>query len=177
MSRTRKNGIASPAVWHSAMVADRIMRAEHLKLPSGATILAVKPEPLDWILSGRIPQNLLGAALGVRQPTDSSEADRTMTREEILDLAAFARRLVESSVVEPPIGDGPGEIPMDEIPIRDRAFIFEWACRALSEAPKMENRNSKLEMGQSVPQGGNNRQATREGLSIPQSGMERFREK
>jgi hypothetical protein len=40
--------------------------------------------------------------------------------------------LVAASVVDPPIGDGSDEIALDEIPIRDRAFIFEWACRALS---------------------------------------------
>jgi len=130
MKRKQANGIASSAVWRSAMVADRMMRAEHLKLPSGATILAVKPEPLEWILSGRIPQHLLGAALdsGTASPHD---ADRVMTREEILDLAGFARQLVKASVVKPAIGDGPGEIALDDIPVEDRAFIFEWACRAL----------------------------------------------
>src|SRR5579859_3672809 len=130
MRKQNSNGIASSAAWRSAMVADRIMRAEHLKLPSGATILAVKPEPLEWILSGRIPQHLLGAALdsGTASPHD---ADRVMTREEILDLAGFARQLVKASVVKPAIGDGPGEIALDDIPVEDRAFIFEWACRAM----------------------------------------------
>ena len=155
------------------MVADRMMRAERLKLPSGMVILAVRPEPLDWILSGRIPQNLLGAALGAG-PNVPAETDRLMSREEILELATFARRLVESSVVEPPIGNGPGEMPIDEIPIRDRAFIFEWACRSLNGTPKIEKRNSKIESDQSAI---SNRQSTLEGQSIPTRGMERFREK
>jgi hypothetical protein len=130
MKRKHANGIASPAAWRSAMVADRITRAQHLKLPSGATILAVKPEPLEWILSGRIPQHLLGAALDSSSATPN-DADRVMTREEILDLAWFARQLVKASVVKPAIGDGPGEIALDDIPVEDRAFIFEWACRTL----------------------------------------------
>lgn len=185
MSRTRKNGVASPVSWHSAMVADRIMRAEHLRLPSGATILAVKPEPLEWILSGRIPQNLLGAALEAGAETHR-QSERAMTRQEIVDLAAFARQLVEASVVEPPIGDGPGEMPMDEIPVKDRAFIFEWACRALGQKEGVGSRESGV--GQSraggtsptpysrepTPESDADRQ---EGHSIPQSGMERFREK
>ncbi len=130
MRKQNSNGIASSVTWRSAMVADRIMRAEHLRLPSGATILAVKPEPLEWILSGRIPQHLLGAALDTGAATPS-DADRVMTREEILDLAWFARQLVKASVVKPVIGDGPGEIALDDVPVEDRAFIFEWACRAM----------------------------------------------
>ena len=54
-----------------------------------------------------------------------------MTRGEVLELARFAAQLVKASVVEPAIGDGPEEIRLDEIPTEDRAFIFEWACRAL----------------------------------------------
>src|SRR5436190_7297367 len=63
MKKKETNGVTSPKAWHSAMAADRLARAEHLRLPSGARILAVRPDPLEWILSGRIPQRLLGAAL------------------------------------------------------------------------------------------------------------------
>jgi hypothetical protein len=124
------NGITTTETWRQAAKADRKDRAEQLTLPSGATILAARPEPLEWVMSGRIPQGLLAVAL---EDAESSLAggDRELTREEILDLAAFAARLVEASVVDPPIGDGPDEIALDDIPIRDRAFIFEWACRAL----------------------------------------------
>ena len=125
------NGIATTETWRHAAKADREARAEHLTLPSGATILAARPEPLEWVMSGRIPQGLLAVALEDPE-SPMAGGDRELTREEILDLAAFAARLVEASVVDPPIGDGPDEIPLDDIPIRDRAFIFEWACRALN---------------------------------------------
>jgi hypothetical protein len=125
------NGIATTETWRRAAKTDREARAEHLTLPSGATILAARPDPLEWVMSGRIPQGLLAVAL---EDPESPPAggDRELTREEILDLAAFATRLVVASVVDPAIGDGPDEIALDDIPIRDRAFIFEWACRALS---------------------------------------------
>jgi len=125
------NGIATSESWRQAARADRVNRAESLTLPSGATILAARPDPLEWVMSGRIPQRLLAVALEDPQSSQSA-GDRELTREEILDLAGFAARLVEASVVDPPIGDGPGEISLDEIPIQDRAFIFEWACRAMS---------------------------------------------
>ena len=155
------NGIANAADWRAASRRARASRAEALTLPSGATILAARPDPLEWILAGRVPQRLLAAALGESHghpretrpghpresgdPTldsrlrgndglggnDGSEAGVEMTREEVLELARFAAQLVEASVVEPAIGDGPEEIRLDEIPTEDRAFIFEWACRAL----------------------------------------------
>ncbi len=141
MRKQNSNGVSSPVAWRSARLADRIARAEHLRLPSGATILAVKPEPLEWILSGRIPQHLLGAALQTI-PSAPENPDRTITREEILELAGFARQRVMASVVKPAIGDGPGEIALDEIPVEDRAFIFEWACRALGQEAGVASRES-----------------------------------
>ncbi len=125
------NGIANSEAWRAASRAARKSRAEHLRLPSGATILAARPEPLEWIMSGRVPQRLLAAALS----NGSAPQRKTeISREEILDLARFATQLVRASVVEPAIGDGPGEIGLEEIPVKDRAFIFEWACRALGQA-------------------------------------------
>lgn len=132
MDKSKSNGIASAETWRAGLEADRLARAERLPLPSGATILAVKPEPLEWIMSGRLPQRLLGAALENGRLASGGTAE-SISREEILDLARFATQLVESSIVEPAIGEAPGEIALDEIPIEDRAFIFEWACRALGQ--------------------------------------------
>jgi hypothetical protein len=128
----KKNHTATAGDWKAAARAAREARAEPLVLPSGATILAVKPEPLEWIMSGRIPQRLLAAALqgdGALSP----EARAEISREEILDLARFAAQLVKASVVRPPVGEGPDEISLDDIPVEDRAFIFAWACRALGQ--------------------------------------------
>jgi hypothetical protein len=134
MSQTSPaNGITDPKTWRAVSRADREARAQRLQLPSGANILAVKPEPLDWIISGRIPQTLLSAVLE-EEHSGSGRAEKEVSREEILDLASFATRLVKATVVSPPIGDGPEEIRLEDIPIKDRAYIFEWACRALSQA-------------------------------------------
>jgi hypothetical protein len=128
----RPNGIARAEEWRAAAQAAREARAEPLMLPSGATILAVKPEPLEWIMSGRIPQRLLAAALQGAGAL-ASQARAEISREEILDLAAFAAQLVKASIVRPAIGEGPEEISLDDVPIQDRAFIFAWACRALGQ--------------------------------------------
>ena len=163
------NGIANAADWRAASRRARASSAAELTLPSGATILAARPDPLEWILAGRVPQRLLAAALGESQshpretgsglprasdashpresaqghPRERGEVDSRlrgndgggagveMTREEVLELARFAAQLVKASVVAPAIGDGPEEICLDDIPTEDRAFIFEWACRAL----------------------------------------------
>lgn len=156
----KTNGIADAAAWRAATRAARVEHAEPLRLPSGATILAGRPEPLEWILAGRLPQQLLGAALG-GDPASAPEGE--ISREEILELARFAAQLVKASVIEPPIGDGPGEIALEEIPVEDRAFIFEWACRALS--------------GSESGRAGGSQLSSQEDLTIPPSGIERFRAK
>ncbi len=156
MSQSPSNGIATAETWRDASHQARIERAERLRLPSGATILAARPEPLEWVLAGRLPQRLLGAAL--EESSSASAAAREMTREEILELARFAEQLVRAAILEPRVGEGPGEIALDEIPVQDRAFIFEWACRAWSAEST------------AVPDNSN-----QEGRTIPQRGIERFR--
>lgn len=170
MKRNQSNGVATSKAWRSAMQEDRMARAEHLLLPSGATILAVRPEPLDWILSGRIPQQLLGVALETGAfPAQGKET--AITRDDILDLAGFAQQLVKASVVKPAIGEGPDEIAMDDIPVKDRAFIFEWACRALKAAEPDKNPGSRVVVTDS---GIVRRRPKREGLSSEK--LERFRQ-
>ena len=92
-------------------------------------------------MSGRVPQKLLAAALSDGDPT---ERRTEISREEILELARFATQLVRASVVEPAIGDGPGEIRMEEIPVKDRAYIFEWACRALAKADSSDGAGKEV---------------------------------
>lgn len=125
----KHHNIASVTNWRSASRMAREARAEELALPSGTKILAARPEPLDWILSGRVPQRLLAAAL--EKDGAAAPADAEISREDVLELGRFACELVKASVVRPVIGDGPDEIRFEEIPVEDRAFIFQWACRAL----------------------------------------------
>ena len=149
--------ISKAADWRTAARKSRASRAEPLTLPSSTTVLAARPEPLEWIMSGRIPQRLLAAALESGGNSPASDAAE-LSNDDVLELARFAAQLVKASVVEPAIGDGDGEIPFDDIPVEDRAFIFQWACRALS---------------------GTN--STQEGLSSPsrseRDGLERFCQK
>jgi hypothetical protein len=152
---TNENHIASVTDWRAASRVAREARAEELTLPSGAVILAARPEALDWILSGRVPQRLLAAALQVDGP--APPADPEISGADVLELARFACELVKASVVRPAIGDGPEEIRFEEIPVEDRAFIFQWACRALDGSS-----------GDGV--------SGKEGLSSPSvDGLERFR--
>lgn len=169
------NSITSADAWRSASQAARLEHAEALKLPSGATILAARPEPLEWILAGRLPQRLLGLALESRTAPEAG-AGRDLSREEILELARFATHLVKATVLEPRLGEGPGEISPEEIPMQDRVFIFEWACRAWSEdASEASQVNGSWPSGESQPPAGAFQR--QEDLSIPKPGIERFHQK
>jgi len=170
----RENHISTPTDWRAASQAERLARAERLCLPSGAVILAVKPEPLEWIISGRLPQRLLGVVLGP-DPATAAVAPETISREDILELAKFSTQIVRASIVDPPVGDGPGEIRLEEIPIKDRAFIFQWACRALGQA-------EAAAQGSSTAAGYDSRAATARFNNLPEedlssASLERFRQK
>ena len=171
----KSNSIASANAWRSASQAARLEHAEVLRLPSGATILASRPEPLEWILAGRLPQRLLGVTLE-NHPASEPRANGGISREEILELAGFATQIIRAAVVEPRIGEEPGEIALEEIPMQDRVFIFEWACRAFDEEPQPHG----------AAEGSDNAHAdsradgkflSEEGQSIPRNGIERFHQK
>ncbi len=162
-----ENHLSTPSDWRAASQADRLARAERLCLPSGAVILAVKPEPLAWIISGRLPQRLLGIVLGSDSSTAVS-APETISREDILELARFAAQLVTASIVDPPVGEGPDEIRLEEIPAKDRAYIFQWACRALGQGEATgQDATSAASLA--------NNHLGEEGLSS--ASLERFRQK
>jgi len=145
MSSKKSNGIGTAEAWRAAGQAARESRAEPLRLPSGITILAIKPEPLDWIISGRLPQKLLSAVV---ESGDGRAADppTELSREEILELAEFATCLVKASIARPRLGEGPGEMRLEDIPVEDRAFIFRWACRALEQPSPASNTTSGEEV-------------------------------
>ena len=132
--------LTTAAGWRTAARVQRAASAEALALPSGATILAARPSSLEWILAGRVPQRLLSAALAAEG--SAAGAPGELSREDVLEFARFATDLVRASVVEPAIGDGADEIRFDDIPIEDRTFIFEWACRALREPGEKEDPSS-----------------------------------
>jgi hypothetical protein len=138
---SHEKSISTSADWRNASRAQRAASAEPLALPSGATILATRPAPLEWILAGRVPQRLLAAALA-SEGSAAADPPRELSRQDVLELARFAAELVRSSVVEPAIGEGAEEIRFDDIPVEDRAFIFEWACRTLREAGSKEDPSS-----------------------------------
>ena len=132
-----KGELATAAGWRNAGRAQRAASAEALTLPSGTTILATRPSPLEWILAGRVPQRLLSAALAADGSAAGAHVE--LSRVDVVEFARFAADLVRASVVEPAIGDGPDQIRFDDIPIEDRTFIFEWACRALREPGTKED--------------------------------------
>ncbi|MBI4166077.1 MAG: hypothetical protein HY508_10140 [Acidobacteria bacterium] len=138
---THENRISTPGDWRKASRAARAASAETLTLPSGATILATRPAPLEWILAGRVPQRLLAAALAT-EGSAAAAPPHELSREDVLELARFAADLVRASVVEPAIGEAPDEIRFDDIPIEDRTCIFEWACRTLRESGTKEDPSS-----------------------------------
>jgi len=129
--------IASADQWRAAQKEVQAARGELLTLPSGLTVRAARPDPLEWIFGGRIPQRLVSAVMG------GPSGEASLSVEELVELSKFAVGLLTATILEPRIGDGPGEIKLDEIPMPDRVFLFKWACRLVTAAGK-EDPSAKL---------------------------------
>lgn len=107
--------------------------AVSLGLPSGMTILARRPDPVQLAVWGRLPLQL--AAASVRQKVEPE-----LTVEDGIELMTFHRDLLTYCCVEPHISltpSGEGEIHPKDIPEEDWKYILRWAMR-FEEARQLE---------------------------------------
>jgi hypothetical protein len=111
--------------WAARGAELRAAEAEELELPSGAKILARRPDPMQLAVWGRIPLQMAAAAVG-------SPEDLGLTETEAVELAQFYRDLLLYCCVEPRISQEPTgeeEIHPSAIPRDDWQFIVHWAMR------------------------------------------------
>jgi hypothetical protein len=119
-----------------ARVAARAEAVE-LELPSGAKILARRPDPVQMAAWGKLPMLLAGAAAG------GGKAAR-VTNEEVAEIATLYRDVLVYCCVEPRINPQAEacatdeEIHPREIPEADWRFIIHWALR-VAEARALES--------------------------------------
>jgi hypothetical protein len=103
--------------------------AEPLTLPSGMTILARRPNPLQLAAWGKLPYALATAAAG-----DGGAAVAAVPDEEkVKEVVGFYRDVLVYCCVDPRVSlnpQGPDEIHPREISEKDWTFIISWAARA-----------------------------------------------
>jgi hypothetical protein len=111
--------------------------AVELELPSGAKILARRPDPVQMAAWGKLPMLLAGSAAG-------GERTARATNEEVAEIAGLYRDLLVYCCVEPQINPQAEacatdeEIHPREIPEADWRFIIHWALR-VGEARALES--------------------------------------
>jgi hypothetical protein len=96
-----------------------------ISLSSGSAVGIKIPDLAALIEAGEIPQNLLDAALSATGAGGDGRAEKTPTKEFILQEAEFSNKLVQSTVVQPKLS----EANVREIPFEDRVMIVEIATR------------------------------------------------
>jgi hypothetical protein len=120
--------------WREKARAAALAAAEELRLPSGAVILARRPDPVQLAAWGRLPMLLANAAHG-------QEPAARVSTEEMAEIAGLYRDLLSYCCVEPRISTDPkgdDEIHPREIPEGDWTFIIHWALR-VPEARALES--------------------------------------
>jgi hypothetical protein len=106
--------------------------AVELELPSGAKILARRPDAVQMASWGKLPLQLAAAAGDGRQ--EGGDSPR------VADLAVFCREILEYCCVSPRVNLNPqsDEIHPREIPQADWVFLVNWALR-VEEARALES--------------------------------------
>jgi hypothetical protein len=116
--------MASASEWKRAAL--RAAEAVELQLPSGVTIRARRPDPLQLAMWGRLPFSLTRAAVGADVAAEPTEV------EQAVELARFMRDLLLFCCVAPRVSltpAGEDEIHPRDIPLEDWTFIVRWAMR------------------------------------------------
>jgi len=124
--------------WKKCGAAKAAAEAEDLTLPSGMTIKARRPGPLQLALWGRLPFSLVAAVSGETAPAASAG-------EQAAGIAAFLRNLLLYCCVSPRISldpKGEAEIHPSEINDEDLAFIVKWAT-SMEESSDLESFRGK----------------------------------
>jgi len=107
----------------------RKARETALKLPSGKTILAKRPDPIDLVLQdGVIPDSL--AQLIVEQIGGSTNSQWKPSREEVGKIGHMMNTVAKAVFVYPEIVEsdpGEGQITIDDVSADDKMFLLNWA--------------------------------------------------
>lgn len=115
-------GITPASEWRKA-------RETQLQLPSGKTILAKRPDPIDLVLQdGVIPDSL--AQLIVEQIGGSPNTQWKPTRQEVGKIGHMMNTVAKAVFLYPEIVDGnPGEgqILIEDVSADDKMFLLNWA--------------------------------------------------
>ena len=120
---------------------------EKLTLPSGLEVTAKKVGMLDLAGQGDIPAPLLGLAQMVIEGTVGEPVKFDM--KQLPDFVGMVNAVCRVAIIDPPLADDEklkeDEVPekradyldshlrLDEIPINDRFFVFNW-CNAEAQA-------------------------------------------
>jgi hypothetical protein len=110
--------------WAGKARLEALAGAEELRLPSGQTILARRPNPVQLAAWNRMPLALAAA---------TDEAPLSEQTGLAAEMAALFRDVLIFCCVDPQISlteTGPGFIHPAKIPEEDWTFIVRWAMRA-----------------------------------------------
>jgi hypothetical protein len=130
--------------WKNFVADKAAAKAVEVKLPSGMTIKARRPGPMQLALWGRLPFSLTAVVAG-----GNGEASRT-AQETAAEVSKFLRNLLLHCCVYPRISldpHGEGEILPTDIDDEDLSFIVQWAMRTEESSDLESFRGKRTDVG------------------------------
>lgn len=112
----------------------------NVELPSGAVFICRRPPVQQWILAGRLPENLASKLTDAAKESADS-ALKELKPDELMKALMFGRDLIVHSVIEPKIALEPkteNEIAPEDILPEDFEFLLNWVMSGGEAAKSLE---------------------------------------
>lgn len=144
VAETKKN-ITNASGWRrkgQEAEARRERQTVPLLLPSGAVIEACRPPLESWLMTGKLPFNLVRQFLSAH-PAETAEQQSlgaaAENPEAVLKSLLAVQQIVCATVVRPRIVEDPqggeDEIAPSDVPDEDFFFIYRWALNGSASLP------------------------------------------
>jgi hypothetical protein len=124
---------STPAEWRAAQAIKRRGKAVPLLLPSGGTVMIVRPPIETWFGTRKLPESLAAVVVSVfstERAEDMNQKIEALTEQDNAQLVKFMNRLLMEGVAEPIIVDkewdelAEGEMALADIDEEDRGHIM-----------------------------------------------------
>lgn len=133
---SKKNGSGRKSNWRQMLVQRN--QEEEISLPSGLVVISRKPDMLDFVLGGDVPNSFFGEMMKLAGAGDGQVDVSTLSPDALKGLVDLGGRMMITCCSDPIVWDGPTVIEeggdgsrdrlgVGDIGANDKMAYFTWA--------------------------------------------------